>query len=86
MISTANFFKEPIILEDDLVRLEPLEEKHFELLLPTAMEPSLWLFTVAKVNSPEAFRKYFDTAMEEKRTKRSYPFAYFNKKENRYVG
>lgn len=86
MITFDNFFKQQIILEDDLVRIEPLEEKHFDLLLPTAMESALWLFTVAKINSPESFRKYFDTALEEKRNKRSYPFAYFNKYTNQYVG
>jgi len=86
MITTENFFDQQIILEDELVRIEPLEEKHFDLLLPTAMEPSLWLFTVAKINSPESFRRYFDTALEEKRNKRSYPFAYFNKQTQQYVG
>jgi len=86
MITTDNFFDQQIILEDDLVRIEPLEEKHFELLWPTAMEPSLWLFTVAKINSLESFRKYFDTALEEKRNKRSYPFAYYDKQKQQYAG
>jgi len=86
MITTENLFDQQIILEDDIVRIEPLEEKHFELLLPTAMEPALWLFTVAKINSPESFRKYFDTALEEKRNKRSYPFAYYDKQKQQYVG
>ncbi len=86
MTTTANFFEQDIILEDELVRIEPLLEKHFELLLPVAMEQSLWLFTVAKINSKETFRKYFDTAMEEKRNKKSYPFAYFNKQTQQYVG
>lgn len=85
-MAPETFFETGIILEDDLVRLEPLQEKHFDLLLPTAMENSLWLFTVAKINSVESFRKYFDTALEEKRTKRSYPFAYYHKQEQRYVG
>ena len=86
MITTANFFEQDIILEDDILRIEPLEEKHFELLLPVAMEESLWLFTVANINSAETFRKYFDTALEEKRNKKSYPFAYFNKQTQQYVG
>ena len=86
MITTEKFFDQQIILEDELVRIEPLEERHFELLLPTAMEPALWLFTVAKIDSPETFRKYFDTALEEKRNKRSYPFAYFNRQTNQYAG
>ena len=86
MTTTAIFFEQDIILEDELVRIEPLQEKHFELLLPVAMEQSLWLFTVAKINSKETFRKYFDTAMEEKRNKKSYPFAYFNNQTQQYVG
>ena len=82
----STFFEQEIILEDELVRLEPLEEKHFDLLLPVAMENSLWLFTVAKINTAEEFRKYFDAALEEKKNKRSYPFAYYNKRTGQYAG
>ena len=82
----STFFEQEIILEDELVRLEPLLEKHFDLLLPVAMENSLWLFTVAKINTAEEFRKYFDTALEEKKNKRSYPFAYYNKQTGQYAG
>ena len=80
------FFEQEIILEDQIVRLEPLEEKHFALLLPVALERSLWLFTVAKINTMADFRKYFDTALEEKAQNRSYPFAIFNKLKNKYAG
>jgi hypothetical protein len=72
------FFEQEIILEDELVRIEPLEEKHFELLLPTAMEESLWLFTVAQANSRESFRKYFDEALKEKQNKRFSILYYYN--------
>jgi len=81
-----NFFDSSIILEDELVRIEPLEEAHYQLLLPTAMQKEIWEFTTAKVYSPEDFRKYFDTALSEKQQKRSYPFAYFNKQTQQYVG
>ena len=81
-----NFFDQHIILEDELVRLEPLEEKHFELLLPTSMQTMIWEFTMAKIYSAEDFRKYFDTALEEKRQYKSYPFAIFDKKQNEYLG
>lgn len=86
MITTEIIFDQQVILEDELVRIEPLEERHFELLAPTAMEASLWLFTVAKINSVDTFRKYFDTAMEEKKNKISYPFAYYHKQLQQYVG
>ncbi|GAB2814465.1 GNAT family N-acetyltransferase [Ferruginibacter profundus] len=81
-----NFFDSPIILEDALVRLEPLEEKHYNLLLPVAMNKMLWEFTGAKVNSEADFKRYFDTALLEKKNKKSYPFAYFNKQTGQYVG
>ena len=81
-----DFFDQQIILEDELVKLEPLEEKHYELLLPVALHKELWLFTGAKVNSVSDFRRYFDTALNEKQNKRSYPFAYFNKKTQEYAG
>ncbi len=76
----------PVILEDEWVRLEPLEEKHYELLLPVAMHTDLWSFTSAKINEPGDFKKYFDTALLEKQQKRSYPFAYFDKRTNQYAG
>lgn len=86
MTTTDNLFEQEVILEDELVRVEPLEEKHYELLLPTAMVTSIWAFTTAKIYSPADFRKYFDTALAEKRDKRSYPFAIYNKQTSQYVG
>lgn len=80
------FFDEHIILEDDLVRLEPLEEKHFEHLMPVALHDQLWLYTGAKVYSAADYKKYFDTAISERKNKKSYPFAYYNKQTNTYVG
>jgi N-acetyltransferase len=82
----TNFFDSPIILEDELVKIEPLEEKHFELLLPVAMHQELWLYTIQQINSPEDFRKYFSIALEEKAQKKSYPFAYYDKQAQQYVG
>jgi len=82
----SNFFSSPLILEDELVRIEPLQEKHFDLLLPTAMQKELWLYTIQQISSPEDFKKYFNTALKEKEQQKSYPFAYFNKHTQQYVG
>ena len=82
----STFFEQQIILADDLVCIEPLEEKHFALLLPVAMEKKLWEFTVAKIQTAADFRIYFDTAMEEKKQQKSYPFAIFDKIKNAYAG
>jgi len=80
------FFNADIILEDDTARLEPLQEKHFDLLLPIAMQKMIWEFTSAKVNTEEDFRAYFDTALLEKKQQRSYPFAIYNKRTSQYAG
>jgi N-acetyltransferase len=81
-----NFFDQHIILEDELVRLEPLEEKHYAALLPIAMHKELWLFTGAKVNSEADFKRYFDTALLERKEHRSYPFVYYNKQTQQFAG
>ncbi len=80
------FFDFDHVLENDWVRLEPLKATHFELLLPVAMNKALWEFTTAKIFTETDFKKYFDTAMEEKRLQKSYPFALFDKQQNQYAG
>jgi RimJ/RimL family protein N-acetyltransferase len=82
----SNFFNKPLILEDAVVRIEPLEPKHYELLLPVAMHKELWQFTSVNITSPEDFKRYFETALLEKEQKKSYPFAYYNKQTQQYAG
>ena len=64
-MNTEQFFTTPILLEDERVRIESLEEKHFDLLLPTAMQTMIWEFTMAKIYTAEDFRKYFETDPHE---------------------
>jgi len=85
-INADNFFDQPIILEDDTVRLEPLQAKHVELLLPVALNAELWKFTINRMNNEADFRNYFATALEEKAAKKSYPFAVFDKQQQQYAG
>lgn len=85
-MNDETFFENEIILENEWVKLEPLAEKHYNLLLPIAMEKALWLFTTIQINTAEDFRQYFDTAILERQQKKSYPFAYYNKKTQQYVG
>lgn len=87
MNTTYNqFFITDVVLEDERVRLEPLEEKHFDQLLPIAMHPELWRYTTAQIKNDTDFRNYFNTALEEKAAHRSYPFAKYDKQRNQYAG
>jgi RimJ/RimL family protein N-acetyltransferase len=83
---TTDFFTQEIILENERARLEPLTEKHFELLLPIAMHKELWEFTGAKVRAEADFRRYFDAALAEKKAGSSYPFAIFDNQNNQWAG
>jgi RimJ/RimL family protein N-acetyltransferase len=85
-MNTDNFFEQEFILENERARLEPLQEKHFNLLLPIAMEREIWEFTSADVKTEADFRRYFNNALSEKKSKVSYPFAIFDKQAGRYAG
>jgi RimJ/RimL family protein N-acetyltransferase len=87
MITIENFFEQNIILEDERARLEPLTQKHFDSLMAIALSNSdIWKFTLANIVDEESFSAYFNTALKERENKTSYPFAMFDKKENRYAG
>lgn len=86
MINPADFFARQIILQNERSKLEPLTGAHFEQLLPIALHKELWEFTGAKVKNETDFKRYFDTALAEKASGRSYPFAIFDKKHNQYAG
>ncbi|MEP6712479.1 MAG: GNAT family protein [Ferruginibacter sp.] len=81
-----NFLEKEIILENDRARLQPLQEVHFESLCEIAMNKELWQFTSVTVKSKDDFRKYFNQAMADKQNKTAYPFAIFDKQENKYGG
>ncbi len=85
-MNTTDFFEQEFILENERARLEPLTEKHFNLLLPIAMHKELWEFTGAKVRNESDFLRYFNTALSEKNSGNSYPFAIYDKKVNQYAG
>ena len=86
MITASNFFEQEIILQNNRSKLEPLTENHYEHLLPIALHTEIWEFTGAKVKNEADFRRYFDIAIAERKSNRSYPFAIFDKQQNQYAG
>lgn len=85
-MNTNNLIGREILLENDRARIEPLTDAHFDLLLPIALHTELWAFTSSKIKSEADFKKYFDTAMAEKQSGSSYPFALYDKLHRRYAG
>lgn len=81
-----HFFGKGVTLENERARLEPLRPEHFADLLPVALNLEIWEFTSALVTDEQSFQKYFAQAMHEKNHQLSYPFAIYDKRENRYAG
>ncbi len=73
-------------LENERVKLEPLEPKHFELLLPVALHPELWKYMIDIVVDKNDFEKYFSNALSEKQNGITHAFAVFDKETQTYAG
>jgi len=77
----------PVVLEGRHVRLEPLDlERHWQGLLAAGLEPSLWRFTVAKVDGPDGLRRYFESALADQRRGVALPFVTIDRASGAVAG
>lgn len=79
-------FDSIIILENNRVRLAPLEWYHMPDLWPIAAQSSLWEHTTAKIKCESDFEQYIQKALAEKNAGTAYPFVVFDKQTNTYAG
>ncbi|WP_396167369.1 GNAT family N-acetyltransferase [Flavobacterium sp.] len=80
-------FKEKYILENEVVRLEPLSMNHFDALVQFSInEPELWSFNANGPDSPEDLKKYIEKALSQKEKLVEYPFIVFDKIKNKIAG
>jgi N-acetyltransferase len=77
---------EPLVLEGDFVRLEPLRIEHLESLYEVGADESLWKWTVNLIESLDDMKEYIETALGEFERKISLPFVTIDKSENKIVG
>lgn len=66
---------EAIILEGRHVRLEPLQARHADALLPAALDPRIWEFTSTQIQTATDMQKYVETALGWRRAGTAAPFA-----------
>jgi len=79
--------KENYILENDVVRLSPLETSHFDDLLEYSInEPELWKYNSGGANGSENLKKYISNAIHQRENGNEYPFIVFDKSKCKYVG
>lgn len=80
-------FKDDIVFENSRVRLEPLEQDHYKFLLPIALsQPDLLKFSPSSIGTSELLKDYIDYALGQRKEKRRYAFAIFDKEGDRFAG
>lgn len=77
---------EPVVLEGDFVRLEPLKIEHFDALCEVGMDESLWRLTSNVVETREDLRRYVESALQDFEKQIALPFVTMDKAQNKIVG
>ncbi len=85
-MQTFNFLQEHI-LENDIVRLNPLHHQDIDKLLHFSEEqPELWKYSLQPANGLENLKTYVDFALKGRKEETSYPFIVFDKRSQQIAG
>jgi RimJ/RimL family protein N-acetyltransferase len=77
---------EPVVLDGDRVRLEPLTEAHVDDLMLVAMDPTLWRWTLARPTDRDGLLAWVRAAVANREAGQEQPFATIDKASGRAVG
>jgi N-acetyltransferase len=78
---------EPVTLEGNSVRLEPLEEsRHYAGLCEVGLDPDLWRLVPYRVTTPDEMRAYIRQALAAQAAGAALPFAKIERSSGRIVG
>lgn len=74
-------------LENDIVKLIPLQAEHLSILSEFAInEPGLWEYSLQSASGLDNMKAYLNKALQDKANKKAYPFLVFDKRTNAYAG
>jgi len=85
-VSRAAGALEPVALEGDFVRLEPMTLEHHGGLCEIGLDPEIWRFTTVMIRTPEEMRGYMDSALGLQREGATLPFVTIERSSGRVVG
>jgi len=75
------------ILEDERVKLRPLEADDLEYLLPYALaEPDTWKYSGVSAKGRQGMQNYIETAMANRKAGKEYAFIVYDKNARKYAG
>ena len=80
-------FKVNYTLENEMVKLRPLELNDFENLLHFSInEPELWTYSLIQANSENNLKKYIELAINGRENSKEYAFIVFDKRAEKFAG
>ncbi|MFD2785696.1 GNAT family N-acetyltransferase [Hymenobacter rubripertinctus] len=79
-------FAQDILLENNCVRLRPLQTTDFEALRAVAAAPDLWAYTLTRADDPISLAAYLAEAVQGRQQQRRYPFLLIDKETGRPAG
>ena len=82
----AQTWVEPVVLEGDRVRLEPLRADHLDDLSLVAFDPPLWRWTIMGPQDEAGLRRWVDTALANAEAGVERPFATIDRATGRAIG
>ena len=77
---------EPVILEGEYVRLDPLTADHLPDIVAVGMEPVIWKWTNNVVNSESDIERYVNEALSMRDAGTALPFVTISKADQKVVG
>jgi N-acetyltransferase len=77
---------EPVVLEGEHLRLEPLSQSHHAGLCEIGLVEDLWRWIPKQILTPEDMKEYIDLALTERTNGVSMPFAQIERANGRVVG
>ncbi|MCB0467983.1 MAG: GNAT family N-acetyltransferase [Aequorivita sp.] len=85
-MQTLNFLQE-LILENDIVRLNPLHHHDIDNLLRfSEQQPELWKYSLQPADGFENLKGYIDFALRGRKEETAYPFIVFDKRTQQIAG
>ena len=82
----APWIPHPTILEGHLVRLLPLEEKHFDALHSAASDKRIWEFYTGDWSVRETFDRVYNGTLKNREKGTEYPFVVVLKSNGKIIG
>jgi N-acetyltransferase len=77
---------EPVVLEGEQLRLEPLSQSHHAELCEIGLVEELWRWIPKQILTPADMKEYIDLALTERANGVSMPFAQIERASGRAIG